>query len=207
MKQSRLASLAETSLSTAAGFGLAVALQATILPALGVPIALEQNLGFAAVMTVASIARQYLMRRLFEALNIRVPLSPAILAVMAERRRQVEVEGFTAAHDDGYIQGTLARAAGSYCIHASGAFSGADSIPPALWPWSVDWWKPAGMRRDLVKAGALVLAELDLHEFRRKSLQWTPGEIAQIRRNEKGRPPIVYNKISKPIDSSKANRP
>jgi len=31
--------------------------------------------------------------------------------------------------------------------------------PPSCWPWSRDWWKPDSMRRDLVKACALIVAE------------------------------------------------
>jgi len=30
-----------------------------------------------------------------------------------------------------------------------------------LWPWGKEWWKPSDRRRDLVKAGALIAAEID----------------------------------------------
>ena len=30
-----------------------------------------------------------------------------------------------------------------------------------LWPWLSSWWKPSTNRRDLVKAGALILAEIE----------------------------------------------
>lgn len=43
-------------------------------------------------MTMISIARSYVLRRLVEALHIRRPLSPFMQAVIAERYRQVEVE-------------------------------------------------------------------------------------------------------------------
>lgn len=29
------------------------------------------------------------------------------------------------------------------------------------WPWSREWWKPKNPRRDLVKAGALIVAEIE----------------------------------------------
>lgn len=29
------------------------------------------------------------------------------------------------------------------------------------WPWSRAWWKPASRRRCLIKAGALILAEIE----------------------------------------------
>lgn len=30
-----------------------------------------------------------------------------------------------------------------------------------VWPWDESWWKPTNRRRDLVKAGALILAEIE----------------------------------------------
>jgi hypothetical protein len=30
-----------------------------------------------------------------------------------------------------------------------------------FWPWDASWWKPASNRRNLVKAGALILAEIE----------------------------------------------
>ncbi|MEB3421767.1 hypothetical protein VK682_24660 [Salipiger manganoxidans] len=30
-----------------------------------------------------------------------------------------------------------------------------------LWPWDRKWWKPTTPRRDLVKAGALIVAEIE----------------------------------------------
>ena len=33
--------------------------------------------------------------------------------------------------------------------------------PPPSWPWVRRWWKPTDRRRDLVKAGALILAEIE----------------------------------------------
>jgi hypothetical protein len=32
---------------------------------------------------------------------------------------------------------------------------------PTDWPWPESWWKPTGDRRNLVKAGALILAEIE----------------------------------------------
>lgn len=33
--------------------------------------------------------------------------------------------------------------------------------PPRNWPWHRVWWKPSTRRRNLVKAGALILAEIE----------------------------------------------
>lgn len=83
--------------------------------------------------------------------------SPAILDVISERHRQRATEGWTSDHDDAYQISELADAAACYAIHAHN--QGVST--PAHWPWSPDWWKQSGPRRDLVKAGALILAEIE----------------------------------------------
>lgn len=78
--------------------------------------------------------------------------------VLTERRRQIEAEGWTACHDDEYLlPGSLAAAAACYALSAAGLKNAA----PSGWPWSIEWWKPTTPRRDLVKAGALILAEIE----------------------------------------------
>ncbi|MDN7895830.1 hypothetical protein QZM82_06435 [Burkholderia cepacia] len=84
----------------------------------------------------------------------------AVRDVIAERRRQVDQEGWTPEHDDQYQYGSIAQAAGSYALHASGVYHGMFPAP-AVWPWMPKWWKPTTPRRDLVKAGALILAEIE----------------------------------------------
>lgn len=94
-----------------------------------------------------------------------------LLAIVAERRRQVEAEGFDAAHDDAHGKGELARAALNYVAAATIAMSldarGYEGSPPfdlwigpVNWPWSLEWWKPKDVTRDLERAAALLLAEL-----------------------------------------------
>lgn len=82
-----------------------------------------------------------------------------------ERLRQIVEEGWTPALDDRHTRGQLIRAAASYLLAdmlESGYFS--RSIFENLWPWEPEWWKPAGARRNLEKAGALIAAELDRME-------------------------------------------
>jgi hypothetical protein len=174
MKQSRAMSMLETALSTAAGFGLSLFLQWLILPVLlGVPVPLATNLAFAAIMTVASLARGFVLRRLFEALHIRRPLSAFVQAVIAERFRQIEQEGWSTEHDDGHEVGELARAGAAYAIGEEPikclALDGERTVFGLLiWPWTVQWWKPAGFRRDLVKSCALIIAEGEKFDRSRK---------------------------------------
>ena len=59
--QSRRMSLVEAVTNTAAGFGVAMALNSLLLP-----LTTVQNLGLAAIYTAASVARGYAVRRLFE---------------------------------------------------------------------------------------------------------------------------------------------
>ena len=77
--------------------------------------------------------------------------------VLAERTRQISAEGWTPAHDDAHFDGAIARAAASYALSSAGY----PHLGMDVWPWSRDWWKPAERRRDLVKAGALILAEIE----------------------------------------------
>lgn len=89
--------------------------------------------------------------------------TPGVTAIANERRRQVEVEGWTSDHDAQYRDGSLTMAAICYAEwehyeHPDG--DDTDRIP-INWPWTNDWWKPASRRRNLEKAGALIAAELD----------------------------------------------
>ncbi len=83
----------------------------------------------------------------------------AWLDVQAERRRQVEAEGWTPEHDDEHDTGALASAAGCYAMFSL-AYPAGD--PSRFWPWDKSWWKPSpDGRRNMVKAGALILAEIE----------------------------------------------
>jgi hypothetical protein len=165
VKQSKVMSLIETLSGIAIGFGVSLAAQMWVLPLLGVAIDFHQNLEFALIMTVVSIVRQFGVRRLFEKLHIRRPLSPAMHAVIAERFRQIEGEGFGHTHDDAHAAGELARAGACYLAIAG---RGEVSDPPRLWPWADQWWNPKDTRRDLVRGLALALAELERFDRKRK---------------------------------------
>ena len=98
--------------------------------------------------------------------------------VLAERRRQVEVEGWTSNHDDKHYDGSMAMAAACY---ASNAAAWAARVTPKLreqytvlspsfrWPWALEWWKPKSQRQDLVRAAALILAEIERLDRMEKS--------------------------------------
>ena len=83
--------------------------------------------------------------------------SPAVLDVVRERIRQTTEEGWSPEHDDEHIGGQLAKAAVCY---AKPSYRKSAS-PPQEWPWGEPWWKPKDQRSDLVRAAALLIAEID----------------------------------------------
>ena len=93
-------------------------------------------------------------------------LSKAANDVLAERQRQVEAEGWTPEHDDAHSDGELGRAAAVYallgCLPEEFALSAyIRSQFPMLWPWDAEDMKLSPARRSLVKAAALILAEIE----------------------------------------------
>ncbi len=87
----------------------------------------------------------------------------AIADVVGERTRQILDEGWTPEHDDAHTDGQLAQAGACYPHEAARA---ARTDPrrdgaPLSWPWGRGWWKPKDRRRDLVRAAALIIAEIE----------------------------------------------
>lgn len=83
--------------------------------------------------------------------------------IAAERERQVSAERWTPEHDDEHDRAQMARAAACYALTRGEVVKvEKTTIPPMEWPWGSAWWKPTGDAvRDLVKAGALIAAEID----------------------------------------------
>jgi hypothetical protein len=83
--------------------------------------------------------------------------------VEAERLRQVNAEGYDASHDDLHGPGELTEAALCYVEHANGQASGMGMgfEPPRAWPWERTAWKPKDRRRNLIRAAALIVAEIE----------------------------------------------
>lgn len=85
--------------------------------------------------------------------------------IAAERGRQVNEEGWTPQHDDDHRKYELSSAACCYVQAAERApFVHAllGGGPPDTWPFEKTWWKPSASPIDnLVKAGALIAAEID----------------------------------------------
>lgn len=107
-------------------------------------------------------------------------MTKAAADVLAERKRQIDAEGWTAEHDDQHANDDLALAAACYALPDThrevfprkdprevGRSAGEsitildDVLCPHLWPWHGGWWKPKDRRSDLVRAAALLLAEIE----------------------------------------------
>lgn len=92
--------------------------------------------------------------------------------ITQERKRQIEVEGWTQEHDKQHIGGDLAAAGAAYAVGAASSLVNQDDdyratmyadVAEVVWPWDEEWWKPTpeNIVRQLAKAGALIAAEID----------------------------------------------
>ena len=101
-------------------------------------------------------------------------ITKAAADVLAERQRQISAEGWTPEHDDEHREGELSLAAAGYARAASDQIecivkgfddsTNADHIcpPGPTDPWPYGWeFRACTPRRALVKAGALILAEIE----------------------------------------------
>lgn len=131
----------------------------------------------------------------------------AIEDIAAERQRQIEAEGWTSEHDDTHSKGEMARAAGIYALiagagatdyrNARDGYSLNDYLRAVVdhyWPWDRRWFKATTRRRDLVKAGALIVAEIErLDRREEKVIRPTVEQPAQ--RSQPLRRPKLLPKV------------
>lgn len=79
--------------------------------------------------------------------------------ISAERERQQNADGHSHEHDDLYANGELAKAAACYAMSGSGmAYRNYTTI---WWPWGMLSFTPLNPRRDLIRAAALIVAEIE----------------------------------------------
>lgn len=108
-------------------------------------------------------------------------MKTGIQLIAEERHRQINDEGWTSEHDDQHDTAQLSGAAACYAIAANELASPVPYInqpTPSLWPWSLEWWKPGNDPvRCLVKAGALIAAEIDRLQRITNSTTTTPDPM------------------------------
>ena len=74
--------------------------------------------------------------------------------IAAERKRQMWDENWSPEHDDKHDRDEMARAAAAYAYPTT-------RLGDECWPWDFKWFKRTTRRRDLVKAAALIVAEIE----------------------------------------------
>jgi len=77
--------------------------------------------------------------------------------ILEERYRQVLNEGYNISHDLQHNRKELGEAALCYLS----SYLENDMVMPVNWPFESSWWKPTDRIKNLVKAGALIAAEID----------------------------------------------
>ena len=94
--------------------------------------------------------------------------SPGAQLIAAERARQVQVEGWSSSHDDDHVGAELSKAAEAYLVAAWAQIKMLDWSwlcyeAARRWPWGVNAMPELKHDpvRNLVKAGALIAAEID----------------------------------------------
>lgn len=87
-------------------------------------------------------------------------MKTGIQLIFDERERQNRVEGYTTTHDDTHRKCELRKAAECYAMPP---WNRTIRFLAHKWPWERRWWKPTPKDRvrELVKAGALYMAEMD----------------------------------------------
>lgn len=112
--------------------------------------------------TLEGVALSKLYRRQVDIVNLltREDGPSVIDEIAAERRRQIDAEGWTPERDNDYRRGELAGAAACYALTSIDHWARQQAIE-TLWPWRGGWWKPTTPRRDLIKAAALIVAEIE----------------------------------------------
>lgn len=93
--------------------------------------------------------------------------SYGVQKIAAERTRQIEEKGYDPIHDSKDPRSVI-EGARAYIHHAIGLEYGVDlTAEECGWPWDEKFWKPGSPEQDLIKAGGMIAADLDVIEFER----------------------------------------
>lgn len=98
------------------------------------------------------------------------PTESIISEIHRERERQYTHKWHSNEEDDKHTEGQLAKAASCYAAgetvyRIDFLCYGRDFNPKPsikdLWPWAGCWWNPKTRRDDLIRAAALIVAEIE----------------------------------------------
>ena len=88
-------------------------------------------------------------------------MTRAASEILAERKRQIESKGYKPEYDDNLNEMELSRAAAAYAVSESCALEDNWYIVGKLWPFQPSEYKQKSRRQNLVRAGALIIAEIE----------------------------------------------
>lgn len=120
-------------------------------------------------MTSLKLLEMLKIKKIMHMNNLGLEKKTGLNLIAEERQRQIEKEGWTPEHDDEHTNNELANAAATYAMDSDCRDALMNiydckltGIPPT-WPWDEKWYKPTPDDRikELVKAGALIAAEID----------------------------------------------
>jgi len=101
----------------------------------------------------------------------------ALELVEEERHRQISEKGWTADHDDTHTNGELSRAAACY-VGVTYATEERSKTYKNYWPWNIQSYKPSNdPKRNLIKAAALILADLERLLRKEKEHEYHCNEV------------------------------
>ena len=95
-------------------------------------------------------------------------MKTGIELITEERKRQIEVKGYSSEHDDEHAKGELSEAAASYALSHSWVLEERKAgrsfsicvalIREMIWPFGAVFWRPTpdNRVRELAKSGALI---------------------------------------------------
>lgn len=94
-------------------------------------------------------------------------MSKGIELIAAERKRQIEVEGYNTKHDFNEPLDSIVAGAVSYALVDIDK-----NQAEKWWKWEWKFWKPKDRKRNLIRAGALIAAALDKIEAQEDFDEW-----------------------------------
>ena len=88
-------------------------------------------------------------------------ITEALRDVIAEREEQIAKHGYDSDHDDNDMPFAISNVGALYALEAGSALY--KDVFEHVWPatWATEHWKPGSQRKSLVKAAAMILAEIE----------------------------------------------
>jgi hypothetical protein len=119
--------------------------------------------------------------------NVNNPKKNPLTLIARERHEQRTKHKWSLQHDDSHTGGELALAAAAYAapkrVFTKVEYGNGNTLYEVCWPWSLEPKKDSADRiKDLVKAGALIVAEIErLQRAAAEASKNSPGNMKWVR--------------------------